>query len=535
MNGPTWLAVHDHAGVTVSDGPPRRFRRAPLRWVGAAALFLVLYAILTLTQAATRNRPFRDPLRVGGSVLEAYDGRALSVPISYLNAVTGRSTTVTLRVTHYDERPRAGGTIAIEVGRDDPGAVRMAGSHTRGTSGWVEMSVLAAALSLGPSALRAVTINRTRHLVGASTPSFAMRASLTTRRRGRRPLLCLYALDVDPGRSAPICIVPLDSTGGQPIDGPVFNVDVKGVPRPFGLIVARMDSGHVLWPAARALAVTKRRGAASDLGVGRHHDTSIPDEPSNPPFRLGDWRDEIRGLLIAVAVMAAIATTATVVTLNHRRHDRLAISRSVPGVADIKGRKSQNLIVEFAWHDAIRRSSVPVNRDHHYFLNVAYPVRIDPITASAIRMSADPYDAVRPILWPWLVVVILSSNVAYRLFRRRAIGRACARGPVQHLVATAERGTPRTIIVTLTATGDPAGAHHGMVLLSRSSTAARALSERRSVSVDVWGNVDDVATPVLVIGETAYLPVSRIVYGAPLFSWPRPRSRKVKNRCEGRR
>jgi hypothetical protein len=207
----------------------------------------------------------------------------------------------TFHVANYGDVPAPGATIAVEVGRDNPRAIRVEGLAVPADEDLVEIASLFALLSLGPLLLRWFSLQRARRLIDRPDKSFVMTAALSAHRRGRRPLLNLYPLDSNPSDAA-VCVVPLAASHGLPVGGEYFTVDVKGSPRPFGRVVARLESGEILWPAARALAT---RGRHSRPTVSLGHAVPTADRPTN--IRLVSVA---RQMPIEVALLGALLLVA---------------------------------------------------------------------------------------------------------------------------------------------------------------------------------------------------------------------------------
>ena len=505
--------------------PPRLILREPLRWLGLALLLFAGNTIITHVTADRANRPFLRAYHVTARVSPSYDNRSLSVPISYLNPRTTMRTRVVMRVVHYDERPKSGALVGVEVARNDPANVRLAGTSADRGAGRAEMAALAALLSIVPAVLRILTLRRTRRLIGSDAPSFSMQATLAARRGGRHPLLHLYALDAAPDARA-VCVVPLASAYGLSVNGHAFGVEVKGIPRPYGSVVARLAHGEILWPTGRSLAVTGNRPLPPLSGQSPNVSMCCAADPDRAPCDLAPWWPELRTSVVAAGSLIGIAVVATFITLAHAAHANTIAVRSRPAIAVVRGQASQHVTVEFAWDNATQRSRAPIGRDHHYAANLSYPVLVDPLDPSTVRMATEPYDAVGPIVGPWLCGAAVSGLLLRRTIRRRSVTKRVSDEPQYAMVATAREQTLRFSIIELTQAGDPPSTFRGVVLMMRTRGSDGHAFPPRQADVIVRGGFGN-GTPVIVWNGEGHVPVSRLFFGRPLSSHRRPTERRL--------
>ena len=238
---------------------------------------------------------------------------------------------------------------------------------------------------------------------------------------------------------------------------------------------------------------------------------------------MASWRHGLTTLLVALALVCAASAVATVTTLVHARRAERVESRSVVVVAVVASRVRDRVLLDFHWGNGTQRSRAPVGRSHRYFTGISYPVVVDPKDPSSVRMAAEPFDAVGPIVGPWLCAGALALVLAGRVARQRLVAHRCAGGPVRPMVASSERVTPRSDVVTLAVEGDPQGAHRGIVLFPRrrgtgAPKAGNALAFGGARAVTVWGTLDSLDTPLIVIDGVGYVPRARLLFGDPLSS-----------------
>jgi hypothetical protein len=144
----------------------------------------------------------------------------------------------------------ADGRVAVEVSRRDPTQVRLA-NEMRTYLDDIGFYLVPLALPLAAWLLRRRHVGRIERLMRSNASSYAMLAAVEPPRHLRRGWrLCLYPLNAAPG-AEPVCTVELVWLPIRPWGA--FPVEVKGEPRPFGLVAVR-SGDDVFWPRGRALA-----------------------------------------------------------------------------------------------------------------------------------------------------------------------------------------------------------------------------------------------------------------------------------------
>ena len=489
--------------------PPSAFAWAPLRWLLAAIAAAIGFTVLSATDADYQNRRFDDAIHLSGVVSTDYDGRSLEVPIAYENPLTEQHVETTFHVVHYDDVPDPGSTIAVEVGRDNPRAIRIEGVAVDPDEDRVEIASVIALLLLGPLLLRGLGLRRARRLIDRPDKSFVMTAGLGAHRRGRRPLLNLYPLDSDPSAAA-VCVVPLAASHGLPVGGEYFTVDVKGSPRPFGRVVARLESGEILWPAARALA---SRGQHLRPTGRLAHPVPAADRPTNVRL-VPVWRQMPleAGLLGALMVIAALVTLQT---LRNADSAETVAARSVRTNGEVIDNHSSHVTVRYSWDGNETTAEAPVQSGGGYQRGLRYPVLVDTRQPTSIRMAMEPYNTAGPIIWMWLVAGAAAVPVAHRLSQRWSARRNVRRGPWHTMFAVNARTTPRFAVVQLHAYRDWPGSRRGLLLMPQVKPWRDLTSGREVI---VCGSLNTLDSPTLIIDGLAHIPASRLYFGYPLLS-----------------
>ena len=474
----------------------------------AAIAAAVGFGVLAHTDANYQNRRFDDAQHLRGVVAADYDGRSLRVPITYDNPLTEQRVETTFRVVHYNEVPEPGATIAIEVGRDNPRAIRIEGTALDPDDDNVEIASVVALLLAGALALRWFGMRRARSLIDRADKSFVMSAALGAHRRGRRPLLHLYPLDSDPAASA-VCMVPLAASHGLPVGGGYFTVEVKGSPRPFGRVIARLETGEILWPAARALA---SRGQYPRPTGRLTNEIPVAPQPDNVRI-VPVWR-QMPLELILFAVLAALAALITLQTLRNADWADEIEARSVRTNAEVIDGRGQRVTFRFPWNGTEMTAEAPAQSGGGYQRGLRYPILVDARQPTSIRTAMEPYNT-GPIIWMWLIAGAAAVPVAHRLWQRWSARRKLHRGPWHAMWAVTTRMTPRFAVVQLHADHDWPGSRRGILLMPQLEPW-RNLTDGREVIV--CGTLNALDSPVLIIDGRAHVPASRLYFANPLLS-----------------
>ncbi len=360
-------------------------------------------------------------------------GGGVVVPIEYRHPVTRQRITLDVNTFGAGAGLRTGDTVALDVDRDDPDRVAIAGDRPPTVD--VRALVLVLAVPLAALALRWWSVDRTARLVRSPATTFAMLGAVAPARwLHRRPMLHLYSLDAAAGAS-PLCAVPLLTTAGCPLAGPAFAVQVKGVPRPLGRVAARIGSGDdVLWPAARSgLAGSWPRPArvVDPLPPVRVDRGALPPGVVAGRLRLrSSWPVAVGPYALLLAGAVAFGAFVTGATLVSAADARQADVGRVDGVGEVVDRRGdQGVAVRYPYEGRDRTATAEVALSDDYTVGRRYPVRIDPDRPADVRMSREAYDRVDPIAAGWLPAVaaaVVFGGVAVTWRRSRAVAR---RGP----------------------------------------------------------------------------------------------------------
>ena len=361
-------------------------------------------------------------MRVVGVVGREYKGGA-EVPVTYFNPVTDQRLTVDTYVWHVD-LPRAGSLVNLEVDRDDPGNVVLEGDRFTVAEN-LPFSVIWPLLPLTAGALRRWGLARSRRVLEGTT-SFVMLGALTSPwRLGRYCHLQLYALDAPPG-AAPVCTVPVLLTHGFPIPSGAFEVDVKGIPRPTGRVVARAGD-RVFWPAGRALT-TSTAPRPVEITPAEPVALREVDRPEVARARF-PWPALTREA-IACGGAAVLAFVVAGVTFEGARDARSQVTASVPTIGKVVEADADeyHVVVEFRdpTSGEVRRDNAPADWPDDHPVGRRYPILVGP---SGVRLAREPYDAEEPIAWAATPLVMTSLLLLRRALLVRANLRTLDSGP----------------------------------------------------------------------------------------------------------
>jgi hypothetical protein len=277
----------------------------------------------------------------------------------------------------------AGDSVAVAYDIDDPYRVEPRdGRPRRDLTPWIVVgAVLVAA---GSCAAAQWSARRQRQLAADESTAFSMLATIHHSRLSIVPRLSLYALDSATGER-PVCTIRLADIR---VDGPgdaCFPVDVKGIPRPTGLVVVRCGD-EVLWPRGRALVVARHRR---------------PERVTAPAVREArNVRQFLAWLAVCGVCGLMVTATVTILSLHGARMTERWVAEGRRAVATIVGSNEQSVNVDVvtANGSGVRLMAAPVDYPDDYDPGQKYPavVRED---GRLVRLLAEPYDAVEPILW----------------------------------------------------------------------------------------------------------------------------------------
>lgn len=397
--------------------PVLRYLRRPLWWVLGVAAFVLLQFGAHARAVASDASAFADAAVVP-AVAAPVDPDSGVIDLTYQQP-SGERTAVAVYAPSFDERTVVG-PVDIEVSRSDPRAVRLL-TDERGYFDEMPYLLVLLLVPVASYVMRRRHISRLDALVRADQASYAMVAAVVAPGRLHpRWQLCLYPVDARPG-SRPVCAVELVWLPLLP-DG-AFPVEVKGEPRPFGIVALRAGD-ELLWPRGRALGYATKHPRPNGLGP-------FPTEPSangragsgdGAPARPSLW--PARALRIAFLVALA-AYLWLVQDMSWR--DEQALERSQPATATVVAvgdSPSTNFELSVQYDRDGRRESAtllaqsgPPHAGEQ--VRIRYDVT-DPGTVWEAGLSGPP-DARDDMILLVLLATMLGTFVASVLTRRQAL------------------------------------------------------------------------------------------------------------------
>jgi len=282
-------------------------------------------------------------------------------------------------------------------------------------------------------------LRRTRRLVGSAATSFAMIGAIAPPRRfGRRCELHLYPLDAPPG-SPSVCAVPLLTTAGQPLVTHAFPVEVKGSPRPIGHVVARSGDA-VLWPASRASAGGRLWRPQHHVGSEAQRADPPAEEFRVPPVtwsatRLGPYVSAVVGTVAILAI--TIGVTA------YHGADAARVMRTGQRVVAQAVAAEETYALRVRYTDSTGEPVVglaPVDLPPDYTIGRRYPSVVDPADPTRLRLLAEPYDGVEPLVWALMPLIVATFLLGRRVLAHWSVRRVARAGPWRPVDAVAVGG-----------------------------------------------------------------------------------------------
>ena len=361
---------------------------ATVRWLLGVLPWIVAVAVALLVWEHVDRGAENDLLNDGsiavGTIVDVDD----DVPqIRYEHGVVGE-----VVADLVNSSARVGDEVVIVYDVDDPYRVEPRDHHARrDLAPWIVLGgVLAIA---GSFAAAQWSARRQRALAADESTAFSMLAAIHHSRLSIVPRLSLYALDSVAG-DRPVCTIRLADIR---VDGPenaCFPVEVKGIPRPTGSVVVRA-ADTVLWPRGRALVAARHqrpsRVGAAELGTARN----------------------VRQFLtwLAVCGVCGLAVTATValVSAHGARVTDKWVSDGRRAVATIASRNERSVnvdvVVDGDTGPAVLMAA-PVDYPDEYDPGQKYPAVVNE-DGLRVRLLAEPYDAIEPILWAAIPTAVL--------------------------------------------------------------------------------------------------------------------------------
>lgn len=422
--------------------------RRPFRWLLVIIAFLVLTLVLAEVAQDAEQRRRERSIVVEGTLLDRQvgDGRAR---VRYVHPVTEQELTVTIPVRERRRLPAEPGPVRLDADPIDPDGVRVDGDADPATGdlGWNLPYLVIPVLVWGR---RRWGVWRTERLVGSAGPSFAMLGAVApVGRRGRRTELHLWPLDAAAG-SPSLCRVGLLATAHLPVGGGVFDVEVKGLPRPFGRLVARSpETGGILWPAGAGLP---RRSRPRPPLTTRP--APLPDEIEVAPALAKVRPPWVQLAIGAAAVVAAgllFAGVAAVTARGAKDGRRVEGGRSVIAEVTARSDTRDELALTYAVDGKRRTGQVRVGSRDPYEVGRRYPATVDPADPSRLHLARQRYDRAGPLAWaaiPLLAGGGLLCRAVWSWHRARRLARRGGWRPYEMWT-----GASPTSWATLTAPG----------------------------------------------------------------------------------
>ena len=271
---------------------------------------------------------------------------------------------------------------------------------------------------------------------GDDEPAFAMLGAIAPATRiRRRPVLHLYALDAPAGAPS-LCATRLLASAGCPLAGPAFPVEVKGVPRQWGRVVARAGAdGDVLWPAG----TTRPQGASPR--PERVVDPVPPapidavERPELTPTPYGSPRHRLTPVAVtwcAVAASLVLGIVVTAVLLVRSASDGTP-DGWVDALGEVVDRGDVSVELVYRAGGRERTAAASVLYPEDYTVGRRYPVTYDPDQPSHVRLREESYDLSYPLFFAWLPAAGAAIALAVVVRRDRRTRALAEHGPWSRL------------------------------------------------------------------------------------------------------
>ncbi|HZM37764.1 MAG TPA: DUF3592 domain-containing protein [Acidimicrobiales bacterium] len=407
----------------------RAFRARPLPWLVAGVALTACLMTLDAFDARADRAWARSALAVEGEVGAGYDGSAY-IPVVYRHPVTDERIehTVYRWAGPVDLEP--GDRIALEVDPDDPEDAAVAGDRRPYVTPFDYAPYVLVPLFF--LLWRWWSVHASMRRAGRDEVAFAMLGAIAPGSRfRRRPVLHLYALDAPAGARS-LCATRLLATAGCPLAGPAFPVQVKGVPRQWGRVVARAGAdGDVLWPAGTTRphrAWPRPEGIADPVPpapIDAAERPKLPPPPYWAPRRRLNTVGTLWGALVAGLVLGAGVTA----TLLVRSASDGPEDGWIDTVGEVVRRGTDTVDITYRAEGAERTVAATVLYPEDYTVGRRYPVTFDPDQPSHVRLREEAYDLSYPLFFAWLPAAMAASALAVVVRRRRRTRDLADHGP----------------------------------------------------------------------------------------------------------
>lgn len=291
-----------------------------------------------------------------------------------------------------DSGAQIGDEVIVVYDVDDPYRVEPRDHHARrDLAPWIVLGGIVALV--GSFAAAQWSARRQRQLAADESTAFSMLAAIHHSRLSIVPRLSLYALDSVPG-GRPVCTVRLADIR---VDGPAdacFPVEVKGIPRPTGMVVVRA-ADMVLWARGRALVAARHprplRVVEAEVRAARN------------------VRQFLTWLAVCGVCGLLVTATVTLVSTHGARVTEKWVADGRRAVATIASRNERSVnvdvVVDGSTGPAVLMAA-PVDYPNDYDPGQKYPAIVNE-DGPRVRLLAEPYDAIEPILWAAIPTAVL--------------------------------------------------------------------------------------------------------------------------------
>jgi hypothetical protein len=293
-----------------------------------------------------------------------------------------------------------GDRVDLAYDADDPYHVALADRQPRrDLTPWILLGAFV--VTAGTCVGAQWTARRQRRLAADESTAFSMLAAIHTSRMSIVPRLSLYPLDSVVGER-PVCTIRLaDVRIGGPGNA-CFPVDVKGIPRPGGRVIVRC-ADTVLWPRGRALL------------AARHERPPTLTEPSLREAR--NVRQFLTWLTVCGVCGLVVTAVVAFVSVHGARATERWTAEGRSAVATIVGRNERSVdvdVVPTAEPGPLQLMAAPVDYPDDYDPGQKYPAVLSD-DGALVRLLAEPYDALEPVLWAAIPTAVVLWWVGRRL------------------------------------------------------------------------------------------------------------------------
>jgi hypothetical protein len=376
------------------------------------------------TAHRTEHQREQWPAVAGTAQRDLEPGRH-TVHVTYRHPITGQDVTASVVVVKDRLVPRPGGPMRIAPDPGNPDHVVVPGDGNEVPSTVIGMVAIAGTAAIA-ALVRWLSVRHLERLVSRPSPGFALLGALTVTGFRDHVTLALYPLDA-PAGARPVCTVGVVTTGGLPIDGPCFPVEVRGRPVPGAPVVARA-ADVILWPRRRPIGAGSlprpddQRGDAPLLAAAPAP-TGVR-APSLPRVLACPRGYTAGALLLGAAFLGGIV-------LQHHRSSESLYAHGTAVIARVSEKTDDShvrVMFTVPGRSNTYEESAPAESADRT-VGRLYPAHVSKTDPTDIRLDADPYDAGTPLLFIGTAAVVAVA-LAVPLVRWQRGARALERsGP----------------------------------------------------------------------------------------------------------